>query len=136
MELAGIKQAIDGIVNSKRITSICKQITKEFIGKIKMEEFFELLKQIKSRKIFLVKNQSFEQASYLRDLELCIEKKIDFYLFGHFKKSVINGFTCNNCTNTFEIDKETKLSDIRCPNCNSDDYKLNISATTYYDTSI
>ena len=135
MELAGVKQKIKGIVDEKTTISICEQITKEFIDKIGMIDISELLEQIKNRKVFLIKNHGFEEASFLRDIELCLEKKISFYLFGKFIQLKMS-FTCNNCKKIFVGDKEQIISKIYCPNCNSKDFRLNLFTTTDYDVSI
>ena len=136
MELSEIKQKIEGVVEKNNTISICEQFTKEFIDKIEIKEISGLLKQIRKRKISSVHNQNFAQARNLRDIELCIEKKISFYLFGHFTHHCIKVVTCNNCTNIYEIDKEQKISEISCPICNSTDFRLNFSKTTDDDVSI
>ena len=110
MDLLEITKLINSNISKKEAEQITSLISSELIINSKIKEIKELTDCVRSDKVEAVRNQMFEPAAYLRDIEKSIYYQIENSITILENK---NQF-CSNDINEEKLNKNSKISDFTC----------------------
>jgi len=110
MDLLKISKLVTSNISKKGAEYITSLINNELIVNSKIKEIKKLTDCVRSNKVEAVKNQMFEPAAYLRD----IEKSIYYQIEKSIKILESKDQFCSNTVNEEKLNKDSKISDFIC----------------------